>query len=172
MNFCAKISESTLDNTEKKKKKKSKPVFVSKKVTALVSVHTLGNLIYDPVVLFAPAELVSPGISAVNVIRDVIRNFINALYKIQPRGLMRGSRRISLFMLWVIRALGVHREQPKRNVVLHISEKSKRYRFSRLNLHPRHFKIVRFVEAEQRGCLLYLVENAVMSPLRIARLWK
>lgn len=105
--FFAKISESMLDNTEKKKKK-SRPVFVSKKVTALVSVHTLGNLIYDPVVLFAPAELVSPGISAVNVIRDVIRNFINALYKIQPRGLMRGSRRISLFMLWVIRALGVH----------------------------------------------------------------
>lgn len=111
----AKISKSTLDNAEKKKKNRLGTVFVSKTTNPRFSSfsYTLENLIYDPVILFVPAELVS----YLSAVRDVITNFANTLYKIQQNGLMQGSKRISLFMLFDMRTMWCI----ELKVVLHIS---------------------------------------------------
>lgn len=65
----------------KKKKNRFGTVFVSKATNPRFSSfsYTLENLIYDPVILFVPAELVS----YLSAVRDVITNFANTLYKIQ-----------------------------------------------------------------------------------------
>lgn len=110
----AKISKSTLDNAEKKKNRLG-TVFVSKATNPRLSSfsYTLENLIYDPVILFVPAELVS----YLSAVRDVITNFANTLYKIQQNGLMQESKRISLFMLFDMRTMWCI----ELKVVLHIS---------------------------------------------------